>query len=201
MNYCSDCGSAQIAFKVPPGDVRSRHVCQDCGTIFYENPKIVAGCILEWHKRILLCKRAIEPRCGLWTVPAGFMENQESVAEAAMRESFEEARAKAEAAEDGLQLHGIYNLKHINQVYMIYRGRLADGRADSGEETSAVELYREDEIPWEQIAFPVIHETLRRYLEDRSNGIIHLHHADIDRDESGEVKVVRRWQTIPTTVV
>ncbi len=156
--------------------------------IFYENPKIVAGCILEWHERILLCKRAIEPRVGLWTVPAGFMENHESVAEAAAREALEEACATP----NGLQLQSIYNLKHINQVYMLYHGELKDGHAEVGTETSAVGLYREDEIAWGRIAFVVIREALERYFEDRARGEIKLHSGDLDRGQSGEVKVVQR---------
>ncbi len=191
MNYCSACGSTNVAFKVPPGDSRSRHVCQDCGVIFYENPKIVTGCILEWRERILLCRRAIEPRAGLWTVPAGFMENHESITDAAIRESIEEAHATPA----GMQLHGIYNLKHISQVYILYCGKLKDGHAESGEETSEVALYRKNEIPWEQIAFLVIREGLERYFEDRVRGEMKLHSADIDRDDSGEIKVISRAES------
>ena len=190
MNYCSSCGSDNIIFKTPPGDTRKRHICQDCGEIFYTNPKIVVGCIFEWQKRILLCKRAIEPRYGLWTIPAGFMENSESVAEGAMRESFEEAHAKP--IDSGLQLHGIYNLKHIHQVYIVYYGVLQNGHAESGEETSAVKLCLEEEIPWDQIAFLVIREALERYFEDRSRGEMKLHSVDLDHDSSGEVKVISR---------
>ena len=188
MNYCAVCGSANVAFKPPPGDARNRHVCQDCGEIFYENPKIIAGCILEWDERILLCKRAIEPRCGLWTIPAGFMENHESVVEAAIREATEEACATP----TDLQLHGIYNLKHVSQVYMVYRGGLKDGRAEAGEETSDVGLYRKHEIPWERIAFVVVREALERYFDDRESGEMRLHGADMDRDDGGRIKVSGR---------
>ena len=187
MNYCSACGSSNLAFKVPPGDTRDRHVCGDCGTVFYENPKIVAGCILEWRGRILLCRRSIEPRSGLWTVPAGFMENRETVAEAAAREAMEEARA----ASNGLRLQSIYNLRHVSQVYMLYHGELRDGRAEAGAETSEIALYREDQIPWESIAFPVIREALERYFEDRARGPIRLHTGDLDRDRAGEIKITR----------
>ena len=188
MNYCSACGSANIAFKTPPGDERSRHVCQDCGVIFYRNPKIIVGCILERDGRVLLCKRAIEPRSGLWTVPAGFMENHESVVEAAAREAMEEARATP----DDLQLHGIYNLKHISQVYMMYRGKLRDGRAEVGEETLEVGLFQENEVPWERIAFPVIREALEQYFKDRARGEMRLHGADMDRDSGGIVITERK---------
>ena len=169
------------------GDTRSRHVCRDCGIIFYENPKIVAGCILEWRECILLCKRSIEPRAGLWTVPAGFMENHESVVEAATREAEEEACA----ASTGLQLQSIYNLKHISQVYMLYHGELKDGHAKPGAETSEIRLCLENEVPWGKIAFVVIREALERYFEDRARGEIKLHSGDIDRDENGEIKVVK----------
>ena len=192
MNYCSSCGADNITFKIPPGDTRKRHICQDCGEVFYVNPKIVAGCILEWRQRILLCKRAIEPRCGLWTVPAGFMENRESVVECALRESLEEAGATADGGEAGLRLHGFYNLKHISQVYVIYRGGLHNGEAASGEETSEVRLFAEEEMPWDQVAFVVIREALERYFEDRKSGEPKLHSADLNHDAGGEVKVVSR---------
>ena len=185
MKYCIDCGSPDIAFKKPAGDSNQRHICQSCGFIFYENPKIVAGCILEWQRQVLLCQRAIEPRSGLWTFPAGFMENHESVIEAAARETLEEACATS----DDLRLYGIYNLKHINQVYIIYRGTLKDGHAASGKESLQVALYREKNIPWEKIAFLVIAESLKRYFKDRAAGKFKQHSIDIERDKSGALKV------------
>ena len=196
MNYCSSCGSDDIVFKMPPGDTRERHICQDCGEVFYTNPKIVAGCILEWQQRVLLCKRAIEPRFGLWTVPAGFMENHESVVECAIRESLEEAGAAPAGGEAGMQLHGLYNLKHVNQVYMIYRGGLYNGDASGGEETLEVKLFAEEEVPWDQVAFLVIREALERYFEDRERGEMKLHNADLNHDAGGEVRIVGRTSAV-----
>ena len=110
MKYCSQCG-ASVELKIPEGDTLPRYICGNCATIHYSNPKIVAGCIAEWDERILLCKRAIEPRYGLWTLPAGFMENNETVAQAAMRETLEEANARV----DTIEMYALYNIPHISQ--------------------------------------------------------------------------------------
>ena len=123
MNFCNNCG-ARVERLIPPGDNLPRFVCARCGTIHYENPKIVVGCIPEWEKGILLCRRAIEPRHGLWTVPAGFMENGETTAQGALRETLEEANARVEM----LGLYALFNIPHINQVYMLFRARPARSR-------------------------------------------------------------------------
>ncbi|MGB2971554.1 MAG: NUDIX hydrolase, partial [Candidatus Competibacter sp.] len=112
MKFCSQCG-ASVTLRVPVGDNLPRYVCDACDTIHYLNPKVVAGCILEWQDRVLLCRRAIEPRYGLWTLPAGFMENGESTLAAAAREALEEAHAEGE----NLRLYGVYSLLHVSQVY------------------------------------------------------------------------------------
>ena len=173
MNFCNHCGSpVQIA--VPDGDNRPRHVCtaDDCGMVHYQNPNIVAGCLIEHEERLLLCRRAIEPRYGLWTLPAGFLENGESVEEGARRETREEATAEVEI----LQLYSMFSLTHINQVYMLFRARLQEsGGYAAGEESLDVRLFDEAGIPWEQIAFPVIHQTLRHYFEDRRRGEFRTH--------------------------
>ena len=166
INYCNRCG-AGVQLRVPDGDNMPRHVCDACGTIQYQNPKIVAGCIPEWQGRILLCKRAIEPRYGLWTIPAGFMENRETVEQAAARETDEEAMARVEIA----GLYGVYNIPHISQVYMIFRGELVDGEFAPGPESLETQLYAEEEIPWDEIAFPVVARALERYFEDRRRGV------------------------------
>ncbi len=166
INYCIQCG-AGVELRVPAGDNMPRHVCDACGTIQYQNPKIVAGCIPEWQGRILLCKRAIEPRYGLWTIPAGFMENRETVEQAAARETDEEAMARVEIA----GLYGVYNIPHISQVYMIFRGDLVDGEFAPGPESLETALYSEEEIPWEEMAFPVVVRALQRYFEDRRRGM------------------------------
>lgn len=170
MNYCSHCG-APLTLKIPAGDNRPRHVCERCGAIHYQNPKMVVGCIPEWEDRILLCRRAIEPRYGLWTLPAGFMENGETVAECAVRETLEEAGARVEL----LGLYSLISLPDINQVYLMYRARLLDLDFQPGEESLEVALFSESEIPWRAIAFRTIHLTLEHFWADRRTGDYTLH--------------------------
>lgn len=177
MKFCSQCG-APVILRIPTGDNLLRYVCVSCDTIHYQNPKIVAGCIPEWEGRILLCRRAIEPRYGLWTLPAGFMENHESAVTAAAREALEEANAMVE----NLQLYGLYSLLHVSQVYLMFRGQLKDGQASPGEESLEVGLFAEEEIPWEKLAFTVVHETLRQYFAERRAGAFQLHVGDIIRE-------------------
>ena len=153
MNYCSDCG-APVIRKVPPGDNLPRFVCAACQAIHYQNPRIVAGCIPEWEDKILLCRRAIEPKHGLWTVPAGFMEIGESTEEAAARETLEEARAEVEIT----SLYGVFSLPHVSQVYILFRGALRKPDFGAGSESLEVALFRPEEIPWDTLAFRVIHE-------------------------------------------
>lgn len=169
MNYCSHCG-ASVRPRVPPEDDRPRYVCDKCHTIHYENPKMVVGCIPEWEDKLLLCRRAIEPRSGLWTIPAGFLENGETVIEGAKREAFEEARARIEI----LGLYALFDLTHVQQVYLIFRARLLDQNYMAGEETAEVKLFGEKEIPWDDIAFPSIKKALRLYFEDRPTGVFPL---------------------------
>lgn len=176
MNFCSNCGS-RVELTVPEGDNRPRHVCGECGIIHYQNPNIVAGCIPEWGERILLCRRAIEPRYGLWTLPAGFMENGETTLQAALRETLEEARARVSL----LGLYSMFNLPHINQVYLIFRGELQDRDFGPGAESLDVRLFDEAEVPWDEIAFPVIRETLGLYFRDRRKGEFPLRSGDIER--------------------
>jgi ADP-ribose pyrophosphatase YjhB (NUDIX family) len=171
MNYCSHCGSARLVLKVPAGDCLPRYVCEDCHTIYYQNPKIVTGCIPEWEDKILLCKRAIEPRYGLWTLPAGFMENKETLEQAAKRETWEEAQANV----NQLSLYAVFSLSHISQVYILFRANLCDLTFAPGHESLEVQLFTQDEIPWENLAFPVIHRTLTYYFKDRAKGEFSLH--------------------------
>ena len=187
MKYCSECGSDDLVRKMPEGDTKERIICNTCGHIFYHNPKIVAGCILEWQQRILLCKRAIEPRMNFWTVPAGFLENGESVMEGAAREAKEEVCARSR----DLVMHSFYNIRHVNQVYILYRGTLKDGRYGVGQESNDAMLCSEAEMPWEQIAFPVIKEGLRLYFEDRSRQAYGYHEGDIYRDNDGQIQITR----------
>ncbi|SIR38829.1 ADP-ribose pyrophosphatase YjhB, NUDIX family [Aromatoleum tolulyticum] len=174
MKYCSDCG-ASVTLRIPPGDTLPRHVCPSCGTIHYQNPKVVVGAIPEWGERILLCRRAIEPRHGFWTLPAGFMENAESTAEAAARETLEEACARIEVGD----LFTLISVPHINQVHIVYRARLLDLEFGPGEESLEVALFEEKDIPWDDIAFRTIALTLRHYFEDRRRGSFGTHNASI----------------------
>ena len=163
MKFCNLCGH-NVTLLVPAGDNRERFVCDDCGTIHYSNPNNVCGAILTWGDKILLCKRAIEPRCGLWTLPAGFMENHETVAEAAARESMEEANAKA----GKLDLFGVFSLPHISQVYLMFRGELLSEDVSPGVESLQTGLFEIDDIPWGELAFPVVTRCLKLYIETMS---------------------------------
>lgn len=184
MKYCSECGQA-LNIKVPAGDNRPRHVCDTCHTIHYLNPKIVTGTLPVWEDKVLLCKRAIEPRFGLWTLPAGFMETGETTEQAAERESVEEANANLEIQ----QLYTVINLPHIDQVYMLYRASLTDLEFYAGEESLEVKLFREEEVPWQELAFRTIHFTLKRYFEDREKGHFPLHTHTINANNRESVKV------------
>ena len=165
MKFCSNCGSS-LAFEVPPGDTRERHICNDCDTIHYINPRIVTGCLPVWDDQVLLCLRAINPRQGYWTLPAGFLENGETIAAGAARETSEEANARV----SDLELYTVFSLPHISQAYMFFRAQLLDLNFSSGEESLDVRLFRENEIPWDELAFPVIRESLEFYFEDRKAG-------------------------------
>ena len=177
IHYCTQCGSSDIRFEVPKGDGYPRHICGTCQFIHYQNPNIVAGCLVTHEDKILFCKRAIEPRKGLWTLPAGFMENHETVAQAAQRETQEEACAKVKLH----QLHTIFNLPHINQVYMMYYGELIGSSFSPGPESLEVKLLSIEEIPWDELAFATIRETLKLYIKDLEHGEIRLHCGDIIR--------------------
>jgi ADP-ribose pyrophosphatase YjhB (NUDIX family) len=174
MNYCSVCGKP-VSKKIPPGDNLLRFVCESCLTIHYHNPKIVAGCIPEWGDQILLCRRAIEPQSGLWTFPAGFMEIGESTEQAARRETDEEAHAQVEVT----SLYAVLSLPHIGQVYMVFRGRMVTPEFSAGEESLDVRLFTRDAIPWDEIAFPVVEDALRRYVEDAVQGTFRVHVASV----------------------
>jgi len=176
MKYCSNCGAA-VTLTIPSGDHRPRSVCSDCGTIHYINPKIVAGCIPEWKDQILLCKRAIEPRLGLWTLPAGFMENDETADEGAARETLEETGAHT----TNLELFSFYSIPHISQVYLIYRAQLVDQNFGPTSESEEVRLFSQHEIPWDKIAFPVVKLSLQKYFENRAAGRFELNIGSIDK--------------------
>ena len=161
---------------VPPGDHLPRHVCTVCNTIHYQNPRLIVGCIPEWEGKILLCRRAIEPRLGFWTFPAGFMENGETLQCAAARESMEEALARVAIG----SMLAIVHVLHADQVHVMFRARLLDTQIGAGPESLEVGLYGEREIPWDEIAFRSVDFALRRYFEDRKTGREPLHFHDID---------------------
>ena len=171
MKYCSHCAGT-INRKIPENDHVRRDVCQDCGHIFYQNPLIVAGCIVEHEDSILLCRRDIEPRLGFWTIPGGFMELDETTAQGAARETYEEALAEVEIT----RLHGVYNIPRVNQVYFVYRGQLKGAEFGVTYESSEVALFKKDEIPWDEMAFGVIKQTLSHYYKilDQNEPAIHL---------------------------
>lgn len=152
-----------MGLAVPADDDRERHVCGSCGTIHYHNPKVVVGAVCTWGERLLLCRRAIEPRAGFWTIPAGYMELGETAEEGAMREAWEEARARI--AIDGLL--AVYSVRRIDQVQLLYRARLLDPEVAPGPESLEVRLLGWHEIPWEDLAFPTVHWVLRRAGELR----------------------------------
>ncbi|MFK7861868.1 MAG: NUDIX hydrolase [Granulosicoccus sp.] len=184
--FCIECGEA-CSRQIPEGDNRLRRVCTCCHVIHYENPKNVVGCLLEWQGKVLLCKRAIEPRYGFWTLPAGFMENEESTVEGAAREAYEEATARC----DNLRLFSVYNLPRISQVYLMFQGQLCDGYAKASQETLEVGLFDETEIPWDQLAFPVVTESLTRFFEQHEHTDRRVHHADIHSRPGQPLEIVR----------
>jgi len=184
MKFCSECASP-VELMVPAGDNRPRYVCAQCETIHYQNPKMVIGSIPVWEQdgklQVLLCKRAIEPRLGYWTLPAGFMENSETTSDAARRETAEEAGANIELG----KLFTLLNVAHVHQVHMFYLAELKDLDFAPGEESLDVKLYTEEEIPWDDLAFPTIHDTLKLFFADRQKmregGSYGFHELDITR--------------------
>ncbi|NKB80576.1 MAG: NUDIX domain-containing protein [Nitrospirales bacterium] len=176
MKFCSHCGN-HVTRKIPVGDAFIRFVCEQCGMIHYQNPKIVVGCIPEWKNDILLCKRAIEPRLGLWTIPAGFMENHETLEAAAARETFEEAMAVV----DITSLFGVFSIPSVSQVYIMFRGTMRTNDYGAGEESLEVGLFPVEAIPWDNLAFHVMHEGLSRYCQDKKDGRFQVHRSMIDR--------------------
>lgn len=168
MKFCNQCGS-DVIHTIPENDNRLRFVCSSCDFIHYQNPNIVAGVLplivdKDGTEKVLMCRRAIEPRHGFWTLPAGFMENEETLEEAAARESHEEANLSL----GHLKLYMVTSLPHISQVYMMFIGQ-ADNDFSPGIESLETQLFTESEIPWDDLAFPVVKDTLENYFSDRAN--------------------------------
>jgi ADP-ribose pyrophosphatase YjhB (NUDIX family) len=174
FKHCKVCGGA-TEYVVPADDNRERATCTVCHTIHYENPINVVGTVPVWGDEVLLCRRNIEPRYGLWTLPAGFMELGETTAEGAIRETIEEAGAR-------IELQGLYtvlNVVRVGQVHLFYRARLLDTDFAPGPETIEAQLFREEDIPWDTVAFRTVRETLRLFFEDRRKGQFEVHAGDI----------------------
>jgi ADP-ribose pyrophosphatase YjhB (NUDIX family) len=175
MKFCPSCGSA-VQLIIPAGDNRERHVCSDCEAIHYHNPRIITGCLPVYQDQVLLCRRAIEPRLGFWTLPAGFLELGETVAQGAARETVEEAGAQVQMGD----LYCMFNLPHIGQVYMMYLSELSEPVfAAHTDESLEVRLFAEAEIPWKELAFRTMWRTLHHYFDDRKSGKFSLHVEDI----------------------
>ncbi len=170
MNFCSHCGSDRLELKTPPLDSRPRYVCAACGKVHYVNPKVVVGCLPVYENRVLLCRRSIEPRHGLWNLPAGYLESGETAEEGARRETREEACADVEI----LRLHTLYSLPHIDQVYLFFLAKLHQPVFGVGEETLEVDLFTEAQIPWKDIAFSSTEFALRRFFAEREARTVHL---------------------------
>jgi ADP-ribose pyrophosphatase YjhB (NUDIX family) len=174
FKHCKACGGA-VMYQVPADDNRDRATCTVCGLVHYENPLNVVGTVPVWGDEVLLCRRNIEPRYGLWTLPAGFLELGETTAEGAVRETVEEAGAR-------IELEGLYtvlNVVRVGQVHLFYRARLLDTEFAPGPETIEAQLFAEDAIPWDQLAFRTVRETLKRFFEDRRRGQFGMHCADV----------------------
>lgn len=183
MNYCSACGQA-VNSTVPEGDNRPRDVCSSCGAVHYVNPKVVVGTVPVYGGQFLLCRRAIEPRRGFWTVPAGFMELGETLGEAALRETWEEALARVELG----PLYAVVDVVHAGQVHVFFRARLPEPEFGAGAETLETRLFHPDEIPWQELAFPSVRIALEQHLEDQRSGNleVRLHAAPRHRPGAGQ---------------
>lgn len=161
MHFCTACGQ-RTQEKIPLGDQQLRQVCSECGTIHYVNPKVICGALALWEGKVLLCRRAIEPRYGLWTLPAGYMELFETMEQGSARETREEALAEVDIE----QLYCMYNIPRIGQIYVLFKAQIINGQFGAGEETLESRLFSEEEIPWDQLAFPSVERTLRHYFTD-----------------------------------
>jgi ADP-ribose pyrophosphatase YjhB (NUDIX family) len=175
MKYCSECGN-KVTKTIPEGDDRLRYVCSNCQIIHYQNPRMVVGIIPVRQNKVLLCRRAIEPRKGFWTVPAGFMENGETILQGAIRETWEEARAKVSNEE----LYRLFDLPYIHQVYIFYRARLDNDDYQAGPESLEVALFAEQDIPWDEIAFPVVSVALQELFADSRAGHFPVRITELD---------------------
>lgn len=178
MKYCSQCGKA-VEHLIPEGDNRHRFVCVSCDHIHYQNPRIIAGCLPVFEHQVLLCRRAIEPRKGFWTLPAGFLENGETTSDGALRETVEEANAQVNIQ----NLYTVFSLPHISQVYMFFRADLPKPEFSAGVESLEVQLFSEEDIPWEELSFAAVTQTLKHFFADRKLNEFPTRYVNIDRSE------------------
>lgn len=181
MKYCSNCADP-IRIGIPEEDNLPRHICDSCDLIYYENPKVITGCLPVYEDKVLLCKRAIEPRKGYWTLPAGFMENNESTEQGALRETLEEANAQVSIS----HLYTLTSIVHVNQVQLIYLAHMDKAEYAPSNESLEVELFSEDEIPWDDLAFPTIKSALTFYFEDRPNNVFPLRELSVNGNKASK---------------
>ncbi|MES2663448.1 MAG: NUDIX hydrolase [Pseudomonadota bacterium] len=180
MKFCSHCGEGNLPYIIPEGDTRLRYVCNVCKTVHYQNPKIICGTLPIYEGKILMCRRAIQPRLGLWTLPAGFMENGETTPEAAQRETWEEACARI----DMEGLYCIYNLPHISQVYLFFKGTVKNGEYGVGVESLETKLFAIEDLPWNEMAFMTVKRTIQLFIEDSKTSFFPIRMLDILEDHA-----------------
>lgn len=173
MKYCCECGSKVRLSRLAAEGMR--YVCTGCGRVLYQSPRLAAGCIAAWEDRILLCRRAVEPGYGLWGLPSGFVETKETAAKGAARETLEEVNVAVEIERP----HALFHIPHMNQMVVLFLGRLLDSRFEAGGETLEAKLFREEDVPWAELAFTTTRDALRQYFEDRRDGAFGFHFADI----------------------
>ncbi|MFM1897019.1 MAG: hypothetical protein RLZZ385_2093 [Pseudomonadota bacterium] len=191
MKFCHHCGGP-VAQRIPAGDDKLRHCCTVCDAVFYQNPKNIVGTVPVFRNQVLLCRRAIEPRHGKWTLPAGFLENGETLLDGAVRETLEEAGARVIV--DQQNLYTLFNLPYINQVYLFFRAQLRDLDFAPGTESLEVRLFSKPEIPWSEIAFPVVRSTLEHYFSDFERSLFPVRMFDVNYD--GQRKIETRLISI-----
>lgn len=191
MKFCSEC-AALLERLVPDGDDRARSVCPSCGRVHYQNPIVVVGCLVEREDAVLLCRRAIEPVRGRWTIPAGFLELGEGMTDGARRETLEEARADVEITAP----HSYLDLPHIGQMHATFRARLRQPGIAAGPESLEVAFFRASELPWDELAFPAVHFALRFWLEDRAAGSRSVHFGRLRWDGDGSRFDARRYEVV-----
>jgi len=184
LRYCAQCGSGPLSRGIPAGDTHERDYCTTCGGIVYDNPRVIAGAIIEQDGRLLLCQRGIPPRVGTWTLPAGFMERGECVEEAARREVWEETGIDAEVTTP----YSIFSVPPTNELYIIYRANVLAWNAPPGHETQAVDWFAPEQIPWELIFYPAIHQILERYIAERAGGTYGIYTGSM---ETGNIHFMR----------